>query len=135
MRESERKVRMKKALIIPVAIAILAVTALATVNAYRVPTLYFPVLEEADRPGVVRAVEYVVDGVRCRGTSMGFVRLAAASPGLVSVTTYARTRTAIVEYDPALTDPDRIREAFMAPVVRDGVTYQFFTSLSQRDID
>jgi len=126
---------MKKALIIPAAIAILLFTAFATVNAYRVPTLRFPILEGADRPEVVRTVEYVVDGIRCRGTAMGFVRFASASPGLVSVTAYARTRTAIVEYDPSLTDPDHIREAFMTPVVRDGVTHQFFTSLSQRELD
>ena len=33
-------------------------------------------------------------------------------PGAVSFIAYTRTHTAIVEYDPALTDPDAIREAF-----------------------
>ncbi len=126
---------MKKALIIPAAIAVLILVAFVTVNAYRVPTLHLPILEGDARPATVRTVEYVVDGVRCRGTSMGFARMASQGGGVVSVTTYARTRSAIVEYDPTVTDPDRIREAFMAPVVRDGVTYQFFNMLSQTELD
>ena len=126
---------MKKVIIIPVAIAVLTVVAFATVNTYRVPTLDFPFLTDEDRPETVAAVEYVVEGLRCRGTSMGFARMIAQTPGVVGVTTYARTHSAIVEYDPSLTDPDVIREAFTARVERDGETHQFFRSISQRELD
>ncbi len=124
---------MRKVIIIPTAIAVLVVAAFATANLYRVPTLVFPF--EVERPAEVRSVEYIVEGVRCRGTSMGFVKMTAEIPGMISVTTYARNNSAIVEYDPTLTDPDSIREAFEALVEREGVRYQYFRALSQRDID
>ena len=124
---------MRKVIIIPVAIAVLVVAAFATANLYRVPTLHFPF--DVERPSEVRTVEYVVDGIRCRGTSMGFVKMTAEVPGMVSVTTYARDNSAVVEYDPALTNPDRIREAFEALVEREGVRYQYFRMRSQRELD
>jgi len=54
-------------------------------------------------------------------------------PGVVSFIAYARTHTAIIEYDPTLTDPDAIREAFEAPMVVEGTTYNdVFEMVSQK---
>ena len=52
-------------------------------------------------------------------------------PGVVSFVAYARTHTAIVEYDPTLTDPDAIREAFEQPIEHEGEIYELFTTVSQ----
>lgn len=124
---------MRRAVIIPVAIAALIVTAFATTSAYRVPTLEleFP----GGRPAVVKTVEFVVDGVRCRGTSNLFAQKIGRVPGVVSVTTYARTNTAIVEYDPSLTSPDAIREVYESPDMIEGQEYESFKTRSEREVD
>ena len=124
---------MKKAIIIPIAVVALTALALATVNAYRVPTLEHSFVEE--RPESVATVEFTVDGLKCRGTSRGFARQIAEVPGIVGVTTYARTRTGIVEYDPTLTDPEAIREAFERPMMHEGRSYEVFRMLSAREVD
>jgi copper chaperone CopZ len=124
---------MSKTVIIPIAIVGLIVLAYATVNAYRVPTLQAQLVEQA--PDVVRTVEYVVDGLKCRGTAVGFTRMIATVPGVVGVTVHARTHSAIVEYDPSLTDPEEISGAFTAPIVRDGQSFSVFRLASQRDLD
>lgn len=121
---------MRKALAIPFLIVALTIVAFATTNTYRVPTVEIPFVE--DRPGDVAVVEYVVDGLKCRGTSVAFGRMIGQVPGVVSLTTYARTRTAVVEYDPTSVTPDDIRAAFEAPVVNGGREFQFFRTISQR---
>jgi len=123
----------KKASIIPVAVVALTALAFATVNAYRVPTVEHSFVDA--RPATVATVEYTVEGLKCRGTSLGFARQIAGVPGIVSLTTYARTRTGVVEYDPTLTDPEAIREAFERPIVQDGKSYDVFRMLSARVID
>jgi hypothetical protein len=124
---------MLKTLIIPIAIAGVIVLAFTTVDAYRVPTLQAQLVEQV--PDEVRSVEYVVDGLRCRGTAVGFARMIAPVPGVVSVTVHARTNSAIVEYDPSLTDADAISQAFTAPIVRDGRSFSVFTLVSVRELD
>lgn len=123
---------MKKALIIPITICVLIVLAFATTSAYRVPTLElkFP----GSRPAVVKAVEFTVNGVKCRGTSNYFAQKIAGVPGVVAVTTYARTNTATVEYDPSLTDPATLRAAYERPDTLEGKVYQIFTTRAQRDL-
>jgi ferredoxin len=123
----------KKAfIIIPIAIAVLVAVAFATTNTYRVPTLEmtFP----GDRPAVVKTVEFTVDGVRCRGTSGFFAEKIGKVPGVVSVTTYARTNTAIVEYDPSLTGPAEIRTVYEAPDTIEGKVYEVFKTRSVREV-
>jgi hypothetical protein len=124
---------MKRALIIPTAIVLLILLAFATTNAYRVATLKVSFVEE--RPEAARTVEYVVSGLKCRGTAMGLARVIAPVEGVVSLTSYARTHTAIVEYDPNLTDVDAIAAAMTAPIVHEGQTYEVFQVVSKRDLD
>ena len=121
---------MKKAVIIPLAVALVILLAFATMNAYRVPTADVSFVEDEDRPATVATVEYEVSGLKCRGTAGTFARQIQDLPGAVSFVAYTRTHTAIVEYDPALTDPDAIREAFEKPILHEGRSYEVFKMVS-----
>ena len=115
---------MKKALAIPAAIVVLILIAFATTNAYRVPTLEITFTEE--RPSTVERAELTVDGLTCRGKSMLCARQIADVPGLVSLTTYVRTNTAVIEYDPSVTDIETVKRALCEPIVSQGQAYQVF---------
>jgi len=80
-------------------------------------------------------VEFTVDGVRCRGTSGFFAKKIGAVPGVVAVTTYARTNTAIVQYDPTLTNPDAIRLVYEAPDTIEGEEYEVFHTRAVREVE
>lgn len=122
----EKERPMKRALVIPAAIAALAVVALATADAYRVPTLQ--VAFAVERPRTIERAELTVDGLTCRGTSMLCARQIADVPGLVSLTTYVRTNTAVIEYDPTVTDLDAIKRALCEPIVQGGRSYRIFSA-------
>jgi copper chaperone CopZ len=119
---------MRKALFIPAAIAIMIAIAYGTTNMYRVPTV--DIRFASSRPENVSTVVYEVAGLKCRGTSNMFAQQIREVPGVVSLVSYARTHTAIVEYDPALTDPQAIRRAFEAPIVVEGTSYDVFRAIS-----
>jgi copper chaperone CopZ len=121
---------MRKVLFIPIAIALVILLAFATTNAYRVPTADISFVEGDERPSSVATVEYEVSGLKCRGTARTFARQIQDVPGVVSFVAYARTHSAIVEYDPALTDPDAIREAFEEPILHEGKFYEVFEMVS-----
>ena len=121
---------MRKVLFIPIAIALVILLAFATTNAYRVPTADISFVEGDERPSSVATVEYEVSGLKCRGTARTFARQIEDVPGVVSFVAYARTHSAIVEYDPALTDPDAIREAFEEPILHEGKFYEVFEMVS-----
>ena len=121
---------MRKVLFIPMAIALVILLAFATTNAYRVPTADISFVEGDERPVTVVTVEYEVSGLKCRGTARTFARQIQDVPGDESFVAYARTHSAIVEYDPALTDPDAIREAFEEPILHEGKFYEVFEMVS-----
>lgn len=123
---------MKKAAIIPLAIALVILLAFATTNAYRVPTAQVSFVEESARPAAVSTVEFEVSGLKCRGTAGALAEQIKAVPGVVSLVAYARTHTAIIEYDPAQTDPEAIREAFERPILHEGRSYEIFKMVSQK---
>lgn len=122
---------MKKTAIIPLAIALVILLAFATTNAYRVPTADMSFIEEDERPATVSTVEFEVSGLKCRGTATAFAQQIQEVPGVISFVAYSRTHSAIVEYDPELTNPDAIREAFEVPILHDGKTYEIFKMVSQ----
>ncbi len=122
---------MKKTAVIPIAIALVVLLAFATTNAYRVPTADISFIEEGDRPAVVSTVEFEVSGLKCRGTARAFEQLIQDVPGIVSFVAYARTHTALIEYDPAQTNPDALREAFEKPILHEGRNYEIFKMVSQ----
>lgn len=121
---------MKKAIIIPLAIALVILLAFATTNAYRVPTADISFVEGDERPTSVATVEFEVSGLKCRGTARTFAQQIQDVPGVVSFVAYARTHSAVVEYDRAVTDPDAIREAFERPIVHEGKAYEVFKMVS-----
>ena len=45
-------------------------------------------------------------------------------PGIVSLTTFARTHTAVIEYDPTQTDVETIKEEICADIVDEGKTHK-----------
>lgn len=120
-----------RAVVIPVAIAALIALAFATSGAYRVPTLEHAFMDE--RPAVVKTVEFEVAGLKCRGTARFFAAKIADVPGVVAMTAYARTGTAIVEYDPALTSPEQIRARYELPDVIEGEEYEVFQTRAIRE--
>jgi copper chaperone CopZ len=122
---------MKKAVFIPLAIVVVVLLAFATTNAYRVPTADITFVEEGDRPDEVATVEFEVSGLKCRGTARTFAHQIQEVPGVLSFVSYSRTHTALVEYDPSLTDPETIREAFERPILHEGKTYEVFKMISQ----
>ena len=107
--------------------------AFATTNAYRVPTAELSFVEE--RPDNVSTVEYEGSGLKCRGTANLFGRQIGDVPGVGSLTAYARTHTALVEYDPAITNPDEIREAAVEPIEHEGEIYEVFEVVGERAIE
>lgn len=115
---------MKKVWLIPAAIVALTLIAFATVDAYRVPTAEISFVEE--RPGEVEVATLTIEGVKCRGTSSLCAQQISDIPGVVSMTTYTRTRTVIIEYDPTRTDLDTIKSAICRPVEYDGRHYEVF---------
>ena len=122
---------MKRVIVIPVAIVAFVALAFVTTNAYRVPTLVQTL--RADRPSTVKTVHFTVNGLKCVGTSRLFAEQIAEVPGVVSLTTYARTHSAIVEYDPTRTDPATIRAAAVEPIVLEGQVYNVFEVVGERD--
>ena len=116
---------MKKALIIPAVILGLVIVAFATTNIYKVPTIDLKFV--AERPDNVEVAQLTVQGVKCRGTSMMCAQQLEDVPGVVGMTTYTRTHTAIVEYDPTVTDVETIREAICRPIEQGGQLYEIFS--------
>jgi hypothetical protein len=125
---------MRKVFFIPLAIAAVIVLAFATTDAYRVPTAEIEFVRSAERPARVATVEFEVAGLKCRGTSNSFAQQIRDVPGVISFVSYARTHTAIVEYNPTLTNPDAIRAAFEKPMIYEGKAYDVFKMVSQREL-
>jgi hypothetical protein len=69
----------------------------------------------------VGSADFIVRGLRCRGTSSFFLSMMEDAPGVVSITTFVQEHRARIEYEPSRTDPDRIAEAIGQRVrLRDG---------------
>lgn len=99
---------------------------------YTMRTLFTKPSTAAEFQGnAVAKVECVVDGIRCKGTAGFFTSLYEMEPGIASIVTFASEHKAVIEYDPAVTSPDRIRRVMEAPIpLRDGSRRQVFKCLS-----
>jgi hypothetical protein len=113
---------MKKLFVIPIAIVLLILLAFATTNAYRVPTYEHSFVDE--RPENVETVTLTVNGMKCRGMSMTCVSQIEDVEGVVSFTSYARTRSAIIEFDPTKTDVETLKAEICADVEHEGEVYK-----------
>jgi hypothetical protein len=83
----------------------------------------------AAAPGAAtRKAKFVVNGIRCVDTAERAAGQLAGLPGVVRFTAYAARARADVVYDPAVTGPAAIREAFEAPV-HDAATGEYLFGL------
>ncbi|MBM3307267.1 MAG: 4Fe-4S binding protein [Candidatus Eisenbacteria bacterium] len=121
-----------RAIVIPLVIAALIALAFGTAGVYRVPTLERAFMDE--RPGVVKTVEFEVEGLKCGGVAKFLAAKIADVPGVVAITVYTRTNTAIVEFDPSLTGPEEIRRAYERPDTIEGHEYEVFKTRSVREV-
>lgn len=77
--------------------------------------------------------EFIVDGLKCKGTAGYFTSLYKDVPGISGIETYASEHKAVFTYDPALITADGIRAVMEAPVeYEDGTSGQPFRSRSMK---
>ena len=95
-------------------------------NAFTQPTA---VLTVGDGSG--KMLEWIVDGVRCRGTSDFFISLFHGVDGINGITTYASEHKVVFTYDPDKITPQKIREIIEQDVLfNDGSRARVFTVMS-----
>jgi hypothetical protein len=81
-----------------------------------------------------RQVEMIVQGVKCQGTAEFFVKRYENQAGILGLEAFAADHKVVVTYDPAKTDPDRIRAIGDAPVLlENGELRTFFVVEQVRD--
>ena len=98
------------------------------------PLFYFPTTEVALGAQGDSTVEFVVDGLKCRGTAGFFTNLFDGVEGIESITTYATTNSAIFVYDSKKISPDRISMMFQKEFrMEDGSFHKFFTEISRTE--
>ena len=72
-------------------------------------------------------VNCIVQGVKCKGTANFYTTLYDDTPGIAGIETFATEHRVIFKYDPAIINPNRIKEIMEAPVpLRDGTERQVF---------
>lgn len=72
-------------------------------------------------------VTCIVQGVKCKGTANFFTTLYDDTPGIAGIETFATEHRVIFKYDPAIINPNRIKEIMEAPIpLRDGTERQVF---------
>jgi copper chaperone CopZ len=88
----------------------------------------------AAAPGEVHSADFVVEGLRCRGTSNFFMSMTEGVPGIVSVTTFVQEHRATIKFDPSQIDIQGISRAIEQPVrLRDGRVVSPFRVLEIRE--
>ena len=98
------------------------------------PLFYFPTTEVAFAAQGDSTVEFVVDGLKCRGTAGFFTNLFSDVDGIESITTYATTNSAIFIYDSKKIDADRIAMLFQREFkLQDGSFHKFFSEVSRKE--
>jgi len=79
-------------------------------------------------------LEYIVDGVKCKGTSDFFISLFDGVEGVNGITTYASDHKVVFAYDPELITPEEIREIIEQDVLfNDGTRARVFTVTAMPD--
>jgi hypothetical protein len=102
---------------------------------YALQTMFFfPTTEVSFDWKGDKSVEFVVEGVRCRGTAAYFTEMFARTPGIAKITTYAASHTALFEYDSQQINPDRIKSMFEKEIrMADGSFRSVFTEISRKE--
>lgn len=95
---------------------------------------FFPTTEVTYASQGDSRVEFVVDGIKCRGTASFFTEMFNDVPGIESITTYAADHRAIFVYNSEEIDPDRIKVIFEKEFrLQDGSFASFFRELERRE--
>lgn len=99
------------------------------------PVFFFPTTETAFSAIGDSKVEFVVEGLRCRGTAGFFASLFDDTPGIESITTYAADHRAIFIYDSELITADRIKSIFEREFrMSDGTFRSLFRELGRKEL-
>jgi hypothetical protein len=73
---------------------------------------FFPTTDIAYSAVGDSTVEFIVDGLKCRGTAGFFTSQFENTPGIESITTFAASHKAVFVYDSSIITPDRIKSIF-----------------------
>lgn len=77
--------------------------------------------------------EFVVEGLKCKGTAGFFASRYEDVPGIGSIETFASEYKAVITYDPKVINAEGIRAVMEAPVeYGDGTREQVFTAVSMK---
>lgn len=99
------------------------------------PVFFFPTTETAFSAVGDSRVEFIVEGLRCRGTAAFFVTLFEDTPGIESITTYAVDHKSVFVYDSKLITPDRINSIFEKEFrMNDGTFQSVFRELGRNEL-
>jgi len=94
---------------------------------------FFPTTEVAFSAQGDSTVEFVIDGIKCRGTASFFTEMFQDTPGIESITTYAADHRAIFVYNSAEINPHRIKVIFEKEFrLQDGTFEAFFHEVERR---
>jgi hypothetical protein len=120
---------------IPATILVFALLCLPLRGAFIYPAARVTLGESGSVDGsLVRKVEMIVQGVKCKGTAEYFLSRYKDQEGILDLEAYAADHKVIVTYDISKIDTDRIRAIGEAPVrVRSGELRKFFVVDELRD--
>jgi len=95
---------------------------------------FFPTTEVTYASQGDSRVEFVVDGLKCRGTASFFTEMFNDVPGIASITTYAANHRAIFTFNSAEINPDRIKVIFEKEFrLEDGSFSSLFQELERKE--
>jgi hypothetical protein len=95
---------------------------------------FFPTTEVTYASQGDSRVEFIVDGLKCRGTASFFTEMFNDVPGIRSITTYAADHRAIFVYNSEEINPDRIKVIFEKEFrLDDGSFTSFYQELERRE--
>lgn len=114
--------------LVPAVLAVMTIAGTKGARYLSVPTLTY-IYSEIHK-GKVARIDLTVEGVRCYGTANLLRQHIAAHPGLVSLVAYGSKHRVVIEFDPNLTDAERICKAIEAPVETRRGPIPFFRVIS-----
>ena len=113
-------------LLLPILVVVALFAGFFLRTAFTKPTA---VMKVGDGSG--KHLEWIVDGVKCKGTSDFFISFFNGVDGINGITTYASEHKVVFAYDPDKITPEKIREIIEQDVLfNDGTRAQVFRVLS-----
>jgi hypothetical protein len=100
---------------VPVLVVAFAGAGLFSSRFLAVPTLTRTFVQSAPALSSARTSVFLVDGLKCRDTAEKALSHLEGVAGVLGAAAYASRNEARVTFDPSVTDPRAIREAFEGP--------------------